>query len=67
MTPPSKPKRPRDELGRPQPWDAEDLLELASSLSIEFMKDVGTALDHRDFDAKANKKLGELDSDSTTA
>jgi len=23
-----KPRRPRDELGRPQPWDAEDRLEL---------------------------------------
>ena len=34
---PSKPKRPRDELGRPQPWDAENRLELEDfdSQSIE--------------------------------
>jgi predicted metal-dependent hydrolase len=32
-----KPRRPRDELGRPQPWDAEDRLELEDfdSLSLE--------------------------------
>jgi len=34
---PSKPRRPRDELGRPQPWDAENRLELEDfdSQSIE--------------------------------
>ena len=34
---PSTPKRPRDELGRPQPWDAENRLELEDfdSQSIE--------------------------------
>jgi hypothetical protein len=32
-----KPERPRDELGRPQPWDAENRLELEDfdSLSLE--------------------------------
>jgi uncharacterized protein len=37
VTPSSKPERPRDELGRPQPWDAENRLELEDfdSLSIE--------------------------------
>lgn len=28
QVPPKKPRRPRDELGRPQPWDAQDQLEL---------------------------------------
>ena len=33
----SKPRRPRDELGRPQPWDAENRLELEDfdSLSLD--------------------------------
>jgi uncharacterized protein len=37
VTPSSKPERPRDELGRPQPWDAENRLELEDfdSLPLE--------------------------------
>jgi uncharacterized protein len=44
VTPSSKPERPRDELGRPQPWDAENRLELEDfdSLSIEENHRLGT-------------------------
>jgi hypothetical protein len=40
-----KPERPRDELGRPQPWDAENRLELEDfdSLSLEENHRLGIA------------------------
>jgi hypothetical protein len=41
---PSKPRRPRDELGRPQPWDSESRLELEDfdSLPLEENHRLGT-------------------------
>src|SRR3989440_12215023 len=43
-----KPKRPRDELGRPQPWDAEDRLELEDFDSLSLEENHRLGVDHFD-------------------
>ena len=42
---PKKPERPRDELGRPQPWDAENALQMEDfdALTLEENQRLGVA------------------------
>lgn len=41
-----KPKRPRDELGRPQPWDAENRLELEDFDSLPLEENHRLGMEH---------------------
>jgi len=43
-----KPRRPRDELGRPQPWDAEDRLELEDFDSLPIEENHRLGVEHFD-------------------
>src|SRR6266550_25745 len=43
-----KPRRPRDELGRPQPWDAENRLELEDFDSLSLEENYRLGVDHFD-------------------